>query len=153
MASLADWRSETRPLYRVLFEVGLLLFGGSLLLGFWGSFRVWGTPPSPVFDPLALGKKFYFAGDLEKAARELRTASLVYYLAVDATAELADVYQRTNDRDALVQLHEARVAMRPFDAEPRFALGLALLNANRTEEGIATLEIVRRSVPYPGVHE
>jgi len=154
MASIADWHSETRPLYRALFGLALLVFGGLLLLGFWASFRVWGTPPSPIFDPIALAKKYFLAGDLEGAARELRTASLVYYLAVDATAELAEVYRRTGDRDATVRLHEARVAMRPFEVEPRFSLGLAQLSAGRTAEGTATLEMILWSVPgYPRIHE
>lgn len=154
MASIADWRRETGPLYRALFGLALLVFGGSLLLGFCGSFRVWGTAPSPIYDPIAVAKKFFIAGDLEGAARELRTASLVYYLAVDATAELSEVYRRMDDRDSTVRLHEARVAMRPFDAEPRFSLGLALLSAGRTEEAIATLEMIRRSAHgYPRIHE
>jgi Tfp pilus assembly protein PilF len=154
MASIADWRSETGLMYRALFGLALLVFGGSLLLGLWGSFRLWGTPPSPIYDPIVLGKQFYAAGDLVGAARELRTASLVYPLAVDATAELADVYQRMDDRDAIVRLHEARVAMRPFEVEPRFALGVALLNAGRTEEAISTLELVRQNAGgYPGTHE
>src|SRR5262245_11746041 len=119
MASIANWRSETGALYRALFGLALLVLGGSLLLGFGGSFRLWGTPPPPIYDPIVLGKKFFETGELEGAARELRTASLVYHMAVDATSELAEVYRRMDDRDAIVRLHEARVEMHPFDAEPR----------------------------------
>lgn len=154
MASMAAWRSETGPVYRALFALALLVFGGSLLLGLFGSLRVWGTPPPPIYDPIALGKSFYYSGDLEGAARELRIASVVSHQTVNVTAELEAIYRRLNDRDGIVRLHEARVAASPLDLEPRFALGLALVSAGRTEEGIAYLEMVRQAAPgYPGIHE
>jgi Flp pilus assembly protein TadD len=144
-------RPDAGPVYRALFLLSLLVFAGSLLLGGGAALRVWGAPPSIMLDPTILAKKHHVEGDLDRAEREYRAASTIVDLELlDPTDELEDIYRRRGDREAIVRLHRERVSSRPFDAHRRLALGQALLDAGRADEGIEILEKLRRLAPrYP----
>ena len=154
MTNIWAWRGEARSVYGLVFPLALLVFGASLLLGFGGSFRVWGAMPSIALDASALGAKFSAEGDLERAEHEYRIAGLVYPSAMDAHRQLLAIYQHTGDHQAIVRLYRHDAALHPYDARRGYELGVALLSAAQSGEGIAILESLRQNHPrYPGIHD
>ena len=147
-------RDRAAGFYRLLSLLGLVGFGISLLLGFGGSIRQFGTPPPIVLDPIGLASRYDAEGDVERAEHEYRMAGFVYPAGIDTTAQLTRIYERTGDREALVRMWKRKADMRPFDPAPRIELGHALLGVGRSDEGIELLELLSRRAPrYPGVHE
>ena len=154
METPASSTGAPSPAYRALFAIGLLVLGGSLVLGLSGSLRIWGTPPSIVFDPILLGKKHQVEGDLEAAAREFRIAGRVGRGTVDSRELLVAVYRQQGDRDAILQLYRERISDQPLDPSAHFELGGVLLESGHLQEGIETLERLHRFAPaYPQLDE
>jgi tetratricopeptide (TPR) repeat protein len=151
---VGGWRGESRSGYRSLFVLAVSLFAGSLLLGLVEGVRQWQAPPPIWFDPMLFAKKLRAEGDLARAEREFRGASLVDRGIVATTAPLADIYRSTGDTGAVIRTYQDRVSRRPFEAGTRLELARSLLEAGHVDEGIATLEALRRLAPrYPGLLE
>ena len=140
------------PLYRLLFAAGLLLLAGSMAAGGLAAFRLWEGLPPMIPDAAAVADMLFEKGDLAGAEREYRMGDEIGHAVLDNSGRRVEIYQKTGDSEAYLELFRTEVRERPLDARPHLALGVALASRGETEEAIRVLEGLRRRAPrFPGV--
>jgi len=96
-------------------------------------------PTNPVLHT-ELGKLYLVSNDKDRAKTEFNKAKELKSDYIDASIQLALVYERENNAGEAIKQMEGLVASYPNNIEVIFQLGRLYLNNNRTDEAISQFE-------------